>query len=135
MVLRRWFDQEAQGTASNGKGAIAGAPNTWGLTVARDEWRQAAEDLATEGRLLTLWASRDDAGNDIVRAAFIAGPGVLVLGLPLTFDTGYPGIEQWFPSANRMQRAVAELSGLRTTGPDTRAVVAPRRLVRKAFTH
>ena len=121
MVLRRWFDQAAQKTELNAEGAIAGAPNTWGLTVARDEWRQAAEDLAThEGRLLTLWASRDDAGEDIVRAAFIAGPGVLILGLPLTFDTDYPGIEQWFPSASRMQRAVADLSGLRTTGPDKR---------------
>jgi hypothetical protein len=89
--------------------------------VARDEWRQAAEDMATHGgRLLSLWASRDGTGDDIVRAAFIAGPSVLVLGLPLTFDTDYPGIEQWFPSASRMQRAVADLSGLRTTDADTR---------------
>ena len=120
MVLRRWFDQ-AQRAASNGEGAIVGAPNTWGLTVARDEWRQAAEDMATHGgRLLSLWASRDGAGDDIVRAAFIAEPGVLVLELPLTFDTDYPGIEQWFPSANRMQRAAADLSGLHTTDADTR---------------
>jgi Ni,Fe-hydrogenase III large subunit len=89
--------------------------------VARDEWRQAAEDMATHGgRLLSLWASRDGTGDNIVRAAFIAGPSVLVLGLPLTFDTDYPGIEQWFPSASRMQRAVADLSGLRTTDADTR---------------
>jgi Ni,Fe-hydrogenase III large subunit len=121
MVLRRWFDQAAQRTESNGEGAIAGAPKAWGLSVTRDEWRQAAEDMSTHGgRLLSLWASRDGAGNDIVRAAFIAGPSVLVLGLPLTFDTYYPGIEQWFPSARRMQRAVADLSGLRTTDADTR---------------
>jgi Ni,Fe-hydrogenase III large subunit/Ni,Fe-hydrogenase III component G len=121
VVLRRWFDQAAQKGELHGEGAIAGARNTWGLTVARDEWRQAAEDLAThEGRLLTLWASRDGVGDDIVRAAFIAGPGVLVLRLPLTFDADYPGIEQWFPSASRMQRAVADLSGLHTTGPDKR---------------
>ena len=64
MVLRRWFDQAAQRTASNRKGAIAGAPNAWGLTVARDEWRQAAEDMAAHGgRLLSLWASRDGAGD------------------------------------------------------------------------
>jgi Ni,Fe-hydrogenase III large subunit len=121
VVLRRWFDQAAQRAASNGEGAIAGAPNTWGLTVARDEWRQAAEDMAAHGgRLLSLWASRDGAGDDIVRAAYIAGPGVLVLGLPLTFDTDFPGIERWFPSASRMQRSVADLSGLRTTGADSR---------------
>ena len=112
MVLRRWFDQA---------GAIAGAPKTWGLTVTRGEWRQAAEDMvANGGRLLSLWASRDGAGDDIVRAAFIAGPRVLVLGLPLAFDADYPGIERWFPSANRMQRAVADLSGLRASDADSR---------------
>ena len=112
MVLRRWFDQA---------GAIAGAPNTRGLTVTRGEWRQAAEDMvANGGRLLSLWASRDRDGDDIVRAAFIAGPRVLVLGLPLAFDADYPGIEQWFPSAGRMQRAVADLSGLRAADSDSR---------------
>ena len=34
--------------------------------------------------------------------------------------TDYPGIEHWFPSAGRMQRAVADLSGLRADGGDTR---------------
>src|SRR5580704_15605753 len=112
MVLRRWFDQA---------GAIAGAPETWGVTVTRGEWRQAAEDMAANGgRLLSLWASRDGAGDNIVRAAFIAGPRVLVLGLPLAFDADYPGIERWFPSASRMQRAVADLSGLRATDADSR---------------
>src|SRR5260370_34647322 len=121
MVLQRWFNQAAQRTDSNGEGAIAGAPHAWGLTVARDEWRKAAQDMATHGgRLLSLWASRDGTGDDIVRAAFIAGPRMLVLGLPLPFDTHYPGIEQWFPSARRMQRAVADLSGLRTTDADSR---------------
>ena len=121
MVLQRWFAQAAVQPESNGGGAIAGAPKAWGLTVARDEWRQAAEDMAAHGgRLLSLWASRDGAGDDIVRAAFIANPGVLVLSLPLTFDARYPGIEQWFPSASRMQRAVADLSGLRTSDADTR---------------
>src|ERR1700688_2074799 len=121
MGLQRWFDQAAVQPESYGGGAIAGAPKAWGLTVARDEWRQAAEDMAAHGgRLLSLWASRDGAGDDIVRAAFIANPGVLVLSLPLTFDARYPGIEQWFPSASRMQRAVADLSGLRTSDADTR---------------
>ena len=75
MVLQRWFDQAAQRTESNGGGAVAGAPHAWGLTVARDEWRQAAEDMAAHGgRLLSLWASRDGNGDDVVRAAYIAGP-------------------------------------------------------------
>lgn len=100
---------------------IRGAPKAWGLTAARDEWRLAAADMTAHGgRLLALWAGRDEAGGDFVRAAFIANPGVLVLRLPLPFDNSYPGIEQWFPSASRMQRAVADLSGLRTPDADTR---------------
>jgi Ni,Fe-hydrogenase III large subunit len=121
VVLRRWFDQAALPSESHGRGAIAGAPKAWGLTVARDEWHHAAKDMAAHGgRLLSLWASRDGAGDDIVRAAFIANPGVLILSLPLTFDADYPGIDRWFPSASRMQRAVADLSGLRAADADMR---------------
>ena len=122
MDLQRWFDQAAQQSVSNGGGAIAGAPQALGLTVARDDWRQAAADMEVHGgRLLSLWASRDGSGENIVRAAFIADPGVLVLSLPLTAsEDGYPGIESWFPSASRMQRAVADLSGLLTTDADSR---------------
>jgi len=128
MALQRWFERAARQSASNGGGVIAGAPKAWSLTVLRDEWRQAAEHMAAHGgRLVSLWATRDDKGDDVVRAAYIANPGVLVLSLPLT-DVDYPGIEQWFAAANRMQRAVADLSGLRTTDSDTRAVVTPRRL-------
>jgi Ni,Fe-hydrogenase III large subunit len=92
------------------------------LTVARDEWRRAAADIAAGGgRLLALWASRDGHGGNIVRAAFIADSGVLILRLPLpAYDAVYPGIEQWFPSANRMQRAVKDLCGLQTTDTDAR---------------
>ncbi len=122
MTLQRWFDQAARQSESNGGGMIVGAPKALGLTVSRDEWRQAAEDMATHGgRLLSLWASRNGIEDDAVQAAFIANPGVLVLSLPVTAsDARYPGIEQWFPSASRMQRAVVDLSGLRSTDADTR---------------
>jgi Ni,Fe-hydrogenase III large subunit len=56
-----------------------------------------------------------------VRAAFVADAGVLVLSLHLTtLDSHYPGIEQSFPSAQRMQRAIADLCGLRSTDADQR---------------
>jgi Ni,Fe-hydrogenase III large subunit/Ni,Fe-hydrogenase III component G len=121
MILQRWFDQAALQSELNRGGAIVGAQKVLGLTVSRDEWRQAAEDMASHGgRLMALWASLDGS-DDTVRAAFIASPGVLVLRLLLTTsDPNYPGIEKWFPSANRMQRAVADLSGLRSTDADTR---------------
>jgi Ni,Fe-hydrogenase III large subunit len=122
MALQRWFDRAVQQAESNEAATIRGATKAWSLAVARDEWSQAAQDAAAgNGRLLALWGSRDGHGGNIVRAAFIADPGVLVLSLPLGSDeTGYPGIEQWFPSANRMQRAAADLSGWRSTDADTR---------------
>ena len=118
MALQRWFDLAAQQPESNGGGAIVGAPKVLGLNVTREEWSQAAEDMATHGgRLLSLWASRTGTEDDLVRAAFIANSGVLVLSLRVTAsDIPYPGIEQWFPSASRMQRAVTDLSGLRSYG-------------------
>jgi Ni,Fe-hydrogenase III large subunit/Ni,Fe-hydrogenase III component G len=121
MILQRWFDQAGLQSALNGGEAMVGAQKVLGLTVSRDEWRQAAEDMASHGgRLMSLWAGLDGS-DDTVRAAFIASPGVLVLRLLLTAsDPNYPGIEQWFPSANRMQRAVADLSGLRSTDADAR---------------
>ena len=122
MELQQWFDRAADQSESNSKEVIVGAANTLGLSVTRDEWRQAAHDMAADkGRLLALWASRDAGGCDIVRAAYIADAGVLVLSLALTSaKDDYPGIAQWFPSANRMQRAVADLSAVRTTDPDVR---------------
>ena len=121
MALQRWFQHAAEDFESNG-GMIAGAPKVLGLTVSSDEWQQAAEHVATGGgRLQSLWASRDRDGHDWVRVAYTADQGVLVLSLPLPDgETHYPGIQQWFPSASRMQRAVADLSGLRSTDPDTR---------------
>jgi Ni,Fe-hydrogenase III large subunit/Ni,Fe-hydrogenase III component G len=117
--VEEWFDQAVRQSAGE---AIAGAPKALGLTVARDEWRRAAEDIAAGGgRLLALWASRDGNGDNNVRAAFMADAGVLILKLPLTAsDAVYPGIEQWFPSATRMQRAVTDLCGLPSTDADAR---------------
>jgi Ni,Fe-hydrogenase III large subunit/Ni,Fe-hydrogenase III component G len=122
MALQRWFQQAAQDSDSNGGSVIAGAPKVLGLAVSREEWRQAAEHVATGGgRLQSLWASRGRDGRDSVRVAYIADQGVLVLSLPLPEGGGnYPGIEKWFPSAGRMQRAVADLSGLRSTDSDAR---------------
>jgi Ni,Fe-hydrogenase III large subunit/Ni,Fe-hydrogenase III component G len=122
MALQRWFDQAARQFQSNRVGSMAGASKVFSLTVTCDEWCQAAEDMATHGgRLLSLWAGHDGTGDDAVRAAYIADSGVLVLSLPvIASDTRYPGIERWFPSASRMQRAVTDLSGLRSTDVDAR---------------
>ena len=102
MALQRWFERAAQQSESNGGSVIAGAPKVLGpYGLARrmavkppKTWRPEEVDCWRSGRV----AMRD--GRDIVRAAFIADQGVLVLSLPLTAaEADYPGIEQWFPSA------------------------------------
>ncbi|MGH8326793.1 MAG: hypothetical protein ACRET2_08540, partial [Steroidobacteraceae bacterium] len=62
-----------------------------------------------------------------VYAAFLIAPGVLILelpvrrsGAPATEQPDYPGIEALFPCASRMQRAMFDLSGVRSSDPDQR---------------
>jgi Ni,Fe-hydrogenase III large subunit/Ni,Fe-hydrogenase III component G len=113
MALRAWFARSH---------AQPGAPGLRALTVSRDEWRQVAQDLAAAGgRFVALWASQDERAAPIVRAAFLAEKSGLVLSLPVADpQTPYPGIEDIFPAAARMQRALADLSGMRSTDSDTR---------------
>jgi Ni,Fe-hydrogenase III large subunit len=113
MAARRWFERGAP---------LAGAPDARVLRVSRDEWRQVAEDIAAgAGRLLALWASGDEAAALLVRAAYAAAPGLLVVELSLPDrDLAYPGLEQTFSAAARMQRAAADLTGTRSTDEDTR---------------
>jgi Ni,Fe-hydrogenase III large subunit len=76
---------------------------------------------AAGGRLVALWASRDMYAETCVHAAFLAGAGGIVLHLRLAgAEQSYPGIADLFPAAARMQRAIADLSGLRSTDPDSR---------------
>ena len=92
------------------------------LTVSRDHWRALLQDLAASGvRLLTLWASRDEREAHIIRAAFLTEARVFILSLPLAnAEERYPGLQDLFPAASRMQRAIADLSGVLSTDPDTR---------------
>jgi Ni,Fe-hydrogenase III large subunit/Ni,Fe-hydrogenase III component G len=112
MELQAWFARSE---------AHAGAPGLRALAVTRVQWRQVAQDLAATGaRLLALWASLDERAPN-VRAAFLADRAGLVVTLPTAeADASYPGLEDLFPAAARMQRAMADLSGIRSTDPDTR---------------
>lgn len=111
MPLRRWLEESTP---------LAGAPRTRGIAVDTDVWREVALAVAaTGGRLIALWAGADEAGGPVLRAAFATGPGVLVLSVPVR-DGAYPGVEDIFPGANRLQRAVADLSGLRASDSDAR---------------
>jgi Ni,Fe-hydrogenase III large subunit len=110
---RRWL---AQATP------LAGAPGACELSLTLESWRQAVCDLAAGGsRLLSIWAEDGPGGVQQVRAAFATGPGALVLALDVRGPDGeYPGIEEFFPAANRMQRAIRDLNGVRATGGDDR---------------
>src|SRR5690242_11193637 len=113
MPLRAWLNRST---------AQSGAPGLSALSVSLDEWRSLATDSAAAGaRLVALWASGDDAGIPIVRAGFLAERRALVVTLRLDNPgVRYPGLENLFPSASRMQRAVADLCGLHSTDADTR---------------
>jgi Ni,Fe-hydrogenase III large subunit len=122
MAMRGEFDRTTTTAAKADLGIIAGAPKTWGLALAREEWYRAAEHMSTSGgRLITIWASRTAAGENLIRAAFAADTGTTVFTLQLTAaESDYPGLQSLFPSASRMQRAIADLSGLRSSDTDQR---------------
>jgi Ni,Fe-hydrogenase III large subunit/Ni,Fe-hydrogenase III component G len=100
-----------------------GAPGLSALTVSREEWRSLAQDIAAAGgRLLAMWASADARGAPIVRAVFLHERGGMLVSHSLVdARTLYPGIEDVFPAASRMQRAIADLTGLRSNERDQRA--------------
>jgi Ni,Fe-hydrogenase III large subunit/Ni,Fe-hydrogenase III component G len=100
----------------------SGAPGLRALTVSEDQWRRVAQDMAAAGgRLVALWASGGERTAPTIHAAFVAERAGLVLTLPIADpDTPYPGLEDLFPSAACMQRAMADLSGVRSTDPDRR---------------
>jgi len=74
----------------------------------------AAELAAAEGRLVSLWGSID--GGARISAAYALSDGLLWVDLALGAATSYPDIATHFPAAARMQRATADLLGLRAQG-------------------
>jgi Ni,Fe-hydrogenase III large subunit/Ni,Fe-hydrogenase III component G len=113
MALQTWFaSSEPQ----------PGAPGLCALTVSLDQWRRVAQDVAAEaGRLLALWASADERCTPTIRAAFLTERRGLLLSVPIARpEVPYLGIGDLFPAAARMQRAIADLTGLRSTDSDTR---------------
>jgi len=101
---------------------LPGAPGVRSAVVPLDQWRSAALDIATaSGRLAALWASRDEHMGSCIHAAFLLKRVALVLSSRWADpDSAYPGIEDLFPAAARMQRATADLCGVYSTGADTR---------------
>ncbi len=113
MPLRAWF---AHSTFQHGAAGLRA------LEVSRENWRQVAQDVAARGGwLVALWAGPAENGSACVRAAYQMEHSGLVVTLRLgAEDMPYPALDDLFPAAARMQRAVADLSGLRSTASDTR---------------
>jgi Ni,Fe-hydrogenase III large subunit/Ni,Fe-hydrogenase III component G len=113
MALARWMEQAE---------AAAGAPGIKAITVDSPAWRAVAQDVAAGGgRLLALWADTSQADRATVHALYLAQRGALAVELRIVDSDGrYPGIDDVFPAAGRMQRAVFDLHGLRSTGADQR---------------
>jgi Ni,Fe-hydrogenase III large subunit len=109
MPVRTWWQRARD---------IPGAPGTRGLGVTAEDWLQAARDVAASGgRLLSVWVIPGPEKSEAY-AAYLADTGLLVTELLGT--SPYPGLEGLFPAASRMQRAVYDMTGMRSTDPDQR---------------
>src|SRR6185503_5512739 len=111
MPIRKWLDRTQP---------LPGAPGARAVDVANHDWRQAALDLAARGaQLQALWTERHAAGA--VCALYAGEDFLLLVTLALRGgETTYPSLTDLFPAANRMQRAAADLTGLRAQDPDAR---------------
>jgi len=109
--LRRWLEQST---------SLPGAPGARRLDVTIEGWQACAQDAAAIGaRLLALWA--DGVHPVTVYAALVAEPAVLLIALELPSTSAtYPGLDELFPAAARMQRAAADLCGVRARDFDQR---------------
>ena len=102
--------------------------------VNRAQWRAAPSAVRSMGgRLIALWGidRRNGQGHFAVACCYGVGAGLVWLDLPLEeatpadqgapIPTSYPDLSATFPAAARMQRALADLTGLQASGAaDTR---------------
>jgi len=94
------------------------------LALERDQWSGMAESMKAGGAgLLALWGTddRDRDGRFRVHAAYLLPGEVVLVEHPLSpGDESYPSLAPLFPVAGRLERAVADLLGLRAEGGDGR---------------
>src|SRR5438552_2593804 len=101
---------------------LPGAVPAWRASVDSDGLRRVCEAVAgSGGRLGALWASdeRDRGAGFALRAVLVAFEGLVCVDVRLEGET-YADVSDLFPAAGRMQRAIADLMGLRAGMRDTR---------------
>ncbi len=97
---------------------LLGAMPVWQGHVDAQQWRAACQQARDGGgRLVALWGSdNSDRGERYaVQAALAAEFGLVVVMLALGGES-FPDVSDIFPCANRMQRAVCDLFGVRAEG-------------------
>jgi Ni,Fe-hydrogenase III large subunit len=94
----------------------------WHVQVDAAQWGALAANVAqASGRLVSMWGSAGAAGPaapacDSVHAAFATAEGLVWAELPVASGGSYPDLVPLFACAARLQRAVADLSGLHAQG-------------------
>jgi len=111
MAIRNWLARSHP---------LRGAPGAREVAVSAADWRQIALDLAAGGaQLQALWAERHDGAA--ARALYAGDDFLLLVTLALPEpEAEYPNLADVFPAANRMQRAAADLTGVRAQDTDMR---------------
>ena len=94
------------------------------LAPEREQWSGMAESMKAGGAgLLAQWGTddRDRDGHFRIHAAYLLPAEVVLIEHPLPGGaTTYPSLAPLFPVAGRLERAVADLLGLRAEGGDER---------------
>src|SRR5205814_6258301 len=101
---------------------LPGAVPAWRASVDSDGLRRVCEAGAgSGGGLGALWASdeRDRGAGFVLHAVLVAFEGLVCVDVRLDGET-YADVSDIFPAAGRMQRAIADLMGLRAGMRDTR---------------
>ncbi len=101
---------------------MPGAPGMHALDLDAPGWLAALGDVAVAGgRLLAMWAETPPNADACVRALLCAGSNQLLFSLHLhEGQVVFPGAAGLFPAALRMERAIFDMNGLRSTESDTR---------------
>ncbi|MEY2687462.1 MAG: hypothetical protein RL375_1660 [Pseudomonadota bacterium] len=103
---------------------LSAALPVWHGRVDPATWSETAHSVVDlGGRLISLWGvdRRASGGGQVACVAYGLPDGLVWLELPIDPPSGVPDLSHFFSCAGRMQRAMADLSGLPTTGSaDTR---------------
>jgi Ni,Fe-hydrogenase III large subunit/Ni,Fe-hydrogenase III component G len=96
---------------------LSGAMPVWHSEVDAEQWLSCAQLARSEGgRLVALWgADQTDRGRALeVHMTLTTRSGLTWLTLPIAIpEAGFPDVSPIFPPADRMQRAVFDLFGVR----------------------